>query len=202
MSVPHLPPLPTPIAIFPQFIARQTETLKLREKILSLSGDSFSIATHPGNQPVLSVAGTAFSLSGRKTVSDMSGTPLFQIRKQHFSFPATYYAEDPEGRKFFEVEGKFSFGSSKAVGLFSYQDQQTNQLRQARLLMKGDFFDRKAEIVDEGTGLVVATIDRKFFNARELLGGQQTYVVGVAQGMDMAIVVAMCICLDERRNER
>lgn len=68
--------------------------------------------------------------------------------------------------------------------------------------MKGDFFDRKASITDEATGQVVAVIDRQFLNARELLGGQQTYHVTVAPNVDLAIIVAMCICLDERRNEK
>lgn len=201
MALPSLPPLPHPIAIFPQFTARQCECLKLRERMLSLSGDSFHVNTHPGNQGVLQVQGSAFSLSGRKQVCDMSGQHLFTIRKQHFSIPATYYAEDPSGNKFFEVAGKWSFGKSKAVGLFSYPDPQTGQPKQARLNMVGDFFDRHADIVDEASGQPVARIDRKFFNARELLGGQQTYVVTVAQGMDLALIVAMCICLDERRNE-
>jgi uncharacterized protein YxjI len=69
-------------------------------------------------------------------------------------------------------------------------------------MMKGDFFDRKAEITDVATGQVAATIDRKFFNARELIGGQQTYVVTVSPGVDMALIVAMCIALDEKRNEK
>lgn len=197
----HLPHLPSPIALFPQFIARQSETLILKEKVLSLSGDSFSIKTYPGQQPVLSVSGNAFSLSGRKTITDMSGSPLFQIRKQHFKIPATYYAENLEGQKIFEVQGKWSFGTSKAYGVFSYLDQASGQTKQARLFMKGDFFDRGADITDEATGHVVARIDRKFLNARELLGGQQTYAVTVAPGMDLAVIVAMCICLDERRNE-
>ena len=74
-------------------------------------------------------------------------------------------------------------------------------MKQARLNMVGDFFDRYADIVDEASGQPVARIDRKFFNARQLLGGQQTYIVTVAQGMDLALIAAMCICLDERRNE-
>ncbi|ETN45155.1 uncharacterized protein HMPREF1541_10032 [Cyphellophora europaea CBS 101466] len=197
----QLQPLPRPIAIFPQFIARQSESIKLREKIMSLSGDSFYIETYPSKQPLLQVKGDAFSLSGRKAVADMQGNPLFTIRKQHFSIPSTYYAEDPAGNKFFEVQGKWSLGSSKAVGVFSYRDQQTGQPREGRLFMKGDFFDRKADIKDEATGQVVATIDRKFLNARELLGGQQTYLVTCAPGIDMALICAMCICLDERRNE-
>lgn len=129
--------------------------------------------------------------------------PTFRIQASAATISDTrlQYAEDPQGTKFFEVQGKWSFGSSKAVGVFSYKDQKTGQLREGRLAMKGDFFDRKADIKDEATGQTVATIDRKFFNARELLGGQQTYVVTCAPGIDMAIICAMCICLDERRNE-
>jgi uncharacterized protein YxjI len=68
--------------------------------------------------------------------------------------------------------------------------------------MKGDFFDRSADITDSTTKQPVATISRQFLNARELVGGQQTYHVTVAPNVDMAIIVAMCICLDEKRNEK
>lgn len=201
MAAAQLPPFPHPLGIFQNFLARQTETIKLRERLLSLSGDSFSIETYPAGIPILQVQGEAFSLSGRKHVLDMQGNRLFDLRKEHLSIPKTYYAEDPQGNRFFEVEGKFSFGSSKAVGKFSYPDQPTGQMRQARLLMHGDFFDRTADITDEASGRVVARIDRHFLNARQILGGQQTYVVTVAQNVDLALIAAMCICLDERRNE-
>ena len=102
----QLPPLPHPIGIFPQFTAKQCETLKLVEKMMSLSGDSFSIETYPGKQPVLQVKGEAISLSGRKAVSDMAGNHLFTIRKEHFSIPKSYYAEDPQGKKFFRGRRK------------------------------------------------------------------------------------------------
>jgi uncharacterized protein YxjI len=67
--------------------------------------------------------------------------------------------------------------------------------------MKGNWRDTKAEIVDEATGAVVARIERKMFNAREILLHQQTYHLTVAEGVDMSLVVAMCICLDEMENE-
>ena len=68
--------------------------------------------------------------------------------------------------------------------------------------MKGNFLDTYADIRNAKTGQSVARIDRKMFNARELFTSQQTYVVTVAQGVDLALITAMCICLDERRNER
>jgi uncharacterized protein YxjI len=50
-------------------------------------------------------------------------------------------------------------------------------------------------------GVVVARIDRKILNGRDLLFGQQTYGVLVAPGVDLALIAALCICLDEKNNE-
>ena len=67
--------------------------------------------------------------------------------------------------------------------------------------MKCNFLDTSAEIVDENTGATVARIDRKLFNLSEAFLGLQTYHLTVAPGVDMALLVAMCICLDEKNNE-
>ncbi|KAK7941570.1 uncharacterized protein PG986_013957 [Apiospora aurea] len=192
----QLAPFPRSLGMFKAYHAPQPETLVLKEKIMSLSGDSFDIKTIDG-RPVFKVQGNAFSLSGRKMVMDMTGNQLFTIRKRHLRLHATYYAEDPSEREILQVEGKFSFGSSKSVATFTGEGG-----RRESLFMKGDFFDRKASITDEASGQAVATINRQFLNARELLGGQQTYHVTVAPNVDMALIVAMCICLDERRNEK
>ncbi|KAJ6552058.1 tubby C-terminal-like domain-containing protein [Mycena vulgaris] len=195
MAQMQMQPYPTPLGLFSAFFARQPEPLVLKEKVMSLSGDSFSVKTTDG-RPILQVKGEAFSLSGRKHVMDMQGTVLFDIRKKHLAFPALYYGEDPAGNHIFEVKSKWTIGSSKAVCSFISTNGKAE-----KLLMKGNFFDTTANITDEATGQLVATIDRKFFNARELIGGQQTYVVTVAPNVDMALVIAMCICLDEKRNE-
>ncbi|KAF7503100.1 hypothetical protein GJ744_004309 [Endocarpon pusillum] len=193
----QLPPSPQALGIFNNYIAHQSESLVLKERVLSLSGDSFSIKTLDGRD-MLQVKGEAFSLSGRKTVMDMQGNHIFTIRKEHFSFPRAYYAEDAQGKRFFELQGKFSLGSSKSIGRFI--NSFTNQ--QEELLMKGNFFDTYADITNVKTGQPVARIDRKMLNARELFTGQQTYVVTVAQGVDLALITAMCICLDEKRNDK
>ncbi|KAH9901769.1 DUF567-domain-containing protein [Xylariomycetidae sp. FL2044] len=195
-QVPILRAYPQPMGMFQPFIAQQSETLVLKEKVMSLSGDSFDIKTIDG-RPVFQVKGETFSLSGRKSVMDMQGHHLFTIRKKHLRLMATYYAEDPSGNVIFELEGKFSLVSSKSIGTFTSASGKPESL-----LMKGDFFDRKADITDVATGEAVATINRKFFNMREIFGNQQTYVVTVAPNVDMAIIVAMCICLDERQNEK
>lgn len=68
------------------------------------------------------------------------------------------------------------------------------------LLVKGDWLDRSATITMGG--ITVATIGRSYFNMREIFGGQQSYFVTVAPGVDLAMMAAICVCLDERENEK
>lgn len=86
---------------------------------------------------------------------------------------------------------------SKAVATFV-----SSTGKQEELLMKGNFFDTRADIVDVAQGgIVVARIDRKILSGKDIFFGQQTYGVTVAPGVDMALIAAMCICLDEKNNE-
>lgn len=68
------------------------------------------------------------------------------------------------------------------------------------LLIKGDWFDRSATITMGGQ--VIAQISRSYFNMREIFGGQQSYYVTVAPFVDLAMMAAICVCLDERENEK
>ncbi|KAI2463819.1 DUF567-domain-containing protein [Annulohypoxylon bovei var. microspora] len=192
---PQLAPFSRPIGIFAPFIAKQSETLVIKEKVLSLSGNSFDI-TLPNGQPIFKVKGESFSLSNRMNVMDVSGNLLFCIRKKHLSIHTTFYAEGANGQEIFEVQSKFRLGGSKFIGSFTSASGQKEQL-----LMKGDWTDTRAEITDESSGQAVATIYRDRWNTREFLGGQQTYNVAIAPNVDMAVIVAMCICLDMKRNE-
>lgn len=50
--------------------------------------------------------------------------------------------------------------------------------------------------------MVVARIDRKILSGKDIFFGQQTYGVQVAPGVDLALIAALCICLDEKNNEK
>ena len=69
--------------------------------------------------------------------------------------------------------------------------------KQVQLKMKGDWLDMTTEIKWGDT--VVARIDREMRTGWQILGGPQTYFVMIAPNVDMALMVAACICLDERR---
>ena len=90
-----------------------------------------------------------------------------------------------------------SGGGSKAEGTF--HNPGTGKIE--TLLMKGEMFSSSATIIDQNTGNVVATIDRTF-SAGSFLSGKHNYALTVAQNVDLALMVAFCICLDERRRAR
>lgn len=106
-AVHSLPQAGNSVGIFPQLTARQSETLVLKEKILSITGDSFDIKLANG-QPILRVQGKALSISGRKAVYDMSGNHLFDIVKEHLHLHTTFAAQDPKGNKIMEVKNSFA----------------------------------------------------------------------------------------------
>jgi len=121
---------------------------------------------------------------------------LFSLRTKHFSLHKSFYAEDAQEKVLFEVKRKFSIGSSKMIATFT----NTSNKAPIELVVKGDWFDRSAKITMGD--VVVATIGRSFFNMREIFGDQQTYYVTVAPNVDLAMMAAICVCLDERENEK
>lgn len=214
-----LPAMRQPVGILPQFYAKKPETIVLKEKIFSLSGDSFDVKTAEG-QNVLRVQGTVFSLSGRKHVTDMQDNALFTIRKELLSIPASFYLEDPHGQKVVTIEGKFSCKfllchfdhTTRSISLRTYIDTVGSTKSSIRftnagdgqpveLKMDGNFFGNHCQVINANTNEPVAQIDRERWNARQFLAQQQTYAVHVAPGMDLSVVAAICICLDERKHE-
>ncbi|CEJ60856.1 DUF567 domain protein [Penicillium brasilianum] len=191
----NLEPFLEPIAIFDQFVAKEPQTLVMKEKVLSVSGDSFEVKLASG-ESLLKVHGAWVSISGRKKVEDIHGKHLFDIVKEHLHLHTTYAIEDSHRKKIAEVKNNLSLLGSKATATFT-----DSHGKAVTLKMKGGWFDHSADIVDEKTGKPVARIDRKLLSGRDLIFGQQTYAVVVAPGVDAALIAVLCICFDEKNNE-
>ncbi|GAQ46940.1 hypothetical protein AtubIFM55763_009082 [Aspergillus tubingensis] len=126
----------------------------------------------------------------------MDHNHLFDIRKEHMHVHTTYVMEDPSGNKICEIRSSHKFIGSKATA--TYTDRYGKQVF---LVMKGNWNDRAAHIMNESTGEPVARISRKRLTARHILFGQDTYNVTVAPGVDMALVAGLYICFDEKNND-
>ncbi|EFQ27404.1 uncharacterized protein GLRG_01899 [Colletotrichum graminicola M1.001] len=196
-AVHQLPQANNAVGIFPQLTAKTNETLILKEKMLSLTGDSFDIKLANG-QPILRVEGKALSISGRKSVYDMSGNHLFDIVKEHLHLHTTFAAQDPQGNKIMEVKSSLALIGSKATATFVSPHTGKSET----LEMKGNWLSTQADIVDTSTGQILGRIDRNMLRARDMFGGKQTYALTVAPGVDMALMCALCICLDEKKNDK
>ena len=74
---------------------------------MSLTGDSFDVNLANG-QPIFRVKSKLMSISGRKSVTDMSDNHLFDLVKEHLHIHTTFAAESPDGKKLLEVKSGFS----------------------------------------------------------------------------------------------
>ncbi|EIM81416.1 DUF567 domain protein [Stereum hirsutum FP-91666 SS1] len=191
-------PFNPPIGLNPAFCAPHVETLIMKEKIWSFSGDDFSIKNSAGHD-IVRCHGQAFSWRDRKEFKDARGTPLFTLRNKVIAFHKTQLIEAMDGTDLCTVKKRFSIGTSRMVA--SFHNFASSSHEHIELECKGDWFDRSAIITLAGTDRVVAQISRKLFNVREAVGGQQTYAVTIAPGVDVALIAALCVCFDEAFNE-
>jgi uncharacterized protein YxjI len=103
----NLDPVAEPIALFEQYVSREPQTIVLREKVFSVSGDSFEIKFANG-APLIKVRGAWMSLSGRKKVEDALGNHLFDIVKEHLHIHTTYALVDTHHKKMCEVKSSLA----------------------------------------------------------------------------------------------
>ncbi|KAK4235975.1 tubby C-terminal-like domain-containing protein [Achaetomium macrosporum] len=186
----QLQPAKQPLAIFDHMVPQQTTTLVLKEM-----GDHFDVKTL--NKGQLMNVKAKLSLHGRKKCYDAGGRHLFDIVRQGgVRLRPTFLLQGEDKKQYMEVKRAWSWFGFKAKATFTSARTNTP----VTLLMKGRFRN-KTKIVDEASGALVGRIDKKLFKMREMALGQQTYHLTVAPGVDMALLVAMGICLDEMQNE-
>jgi len=90
-----------------RLIAHQSQRLVIKEKILSLPGNSFDIKNVDG-RVVFRVDGRIIPFSGRKHVRNAEGEHLFNIRQKLLALHTTFFCEDIQGKRFFKVKRQFS----------------------------------------------------------------------------------------------
>lgn len=106
-QLPGLAPVHPPLGINAAFCAPKQTTLTMKEKVWSLSGDSFHVMDE-NNIEVVRCQGKTFSFSDRKEFMDPQGRPLFALRNKHLVLHKTFYGEAPDGKELFRVKSQFS----------------------------------------------------------------------------------------------
>ena len=156
-----------------KFYSPHEVVLALKERVFSLSGDDFTVRTAEG-QDVLKVKGKFISLRDSKKFTDMQENEIFTLTNKLMAIHKSFHGTSPDGKADFEVKGKFKLMGSKSVVTFT----NSSDHKEIELEVRGDWLDRSAEIALDGK--LVASISRKFFNAREFFGDKQTVSVFVS----------------------
>ncbi|KAG8162343.1 hypothetical protein KVR01_008108 [Diaporthe batatas] len=197
----QLQPFNPPIGCTQYVNPNQETRLILKEKVMSITGDAFDIKLDPQNgqppQPVFKVDPSW--ITTKKAFYDMAGNHLFDMKKEWMHLVhRTFKIVDPQGVKFFEVKSGLTFVGSKATATFTSAGG-----KEETLVMKGNWRDATADIIDETRGAVAARIARKsaFKSFTTFMTGQNEYSLTVAPGVDFALMAALCVCFDEFNND-
>ncbi|KAI8586382.1 tubby C-terminal-like domain-containing protein [Geranomyces variabilis] len=205
VNAPLLPCNPPVAAVDPRFIAQRETTLLLKEKIMSFSGDDFSIKEVQTGQPYFKVDGRNFSLRQKKQFLDAYGVPVFNMKKKLLKLVSTQniYKADSSDEKLFVIESTFTFMKPKIFVVFN--DLVTGE--QCEVGLKGNWIARQCVLwIDRGrrgkdNQQIIGYIHSEWAEARNLLFDKQTYFLRIAPGVDMALMVAICVALDEKAHE-
>ena len=98
-----LPPVRQPIGVFGNYFAQPGfTTLVLKEKVMSLSGDSFDIRMRETGQPIITVQGKM--IGSKKTATDSeTNQHLWTLGREYMHLHTTYTIKDSNGAVVMEV---------------------------------------------------------------------------------------------------
>ncbi len=196
-----VPPLPAPIGIFPAYVAKQNECLVFNGRYVS---DSYDVSTLAG-QPLFKVKDTELSLSDRKRASYHHHIPisptdnllsviidaqtqkhLCTVRKEPWKvFHDEFYVEGSDGATRLLKLEPHSSGSKNNI---SFANAMAGGAP-VQLLFKSNSGSMEGTIVETSSGRTVADVERPHGSFKD------EYQVSVAQGMDLVVVVAICVAV-------
>lgn len=183
------------IAILPQYIAKETVTLTIREVSFPHLSDSFTVS-ESGNE-ILSVNRERPALGWRQTIRDTkANTSLMTLRRNFGQIPISYSCFDPNETKVLDLQGNFSVPFSGAKSSAFLLNAETGE--HLELSMHGSHRNRHATIKNATTQEVLVSMESDIFEARNIVGGRRTYTVTIKAGVDRVLAVAMIMALDAR----
>lgn len=171
----------SPICLFTHLISQQPQDIIMKSDLWSTS----ATITNSTGGSVLCIEAPHLSRSHRKKVYDTNGTHLFTIRKEDSRLGSShYFFESPaDSHHILEFHSEWiGQSSSKTTATF------TNAISHQQEVLQVE----SATILALATGGIVARINRKAFDVRH------TYRLSVVPAVDVALMVGIVMCLDDR----
>ncbi|TYJ52411.1 hypothetical protein B9479_006986 [Cryptococcus floricola] len=188
---PTLQPHHPPLGLYEAYIAKREITLTVQGKIASSKGD-FAVVDDEGLVVFLSHDDPDPIVKGAKHIADINGHPLLTIAKDKSLLHKRYIVTNVKGEEIIKVgHNHKSVKTSISAHFTNTSDSIAHELR-----VKGNWTSKAFDIIaldNSGSGsgaAVVARVDRGVMQS-----WGQHYSVTIAQGVDIALVTAIVICL-------
>ncbi|KAL2192999.1 tubby C-terminal-like domain-containing protein [Corynascus similis CBS 632.67] len=179
----------------PKTVTRHSTILRVEERF-----DDFNIQDANSNRKFMRVKAKKATMRGRKKVYAGEDEWLFDIIQKPFRFRPTFSVRGENKQELMKV--KF-----RAIGRTAHATFTNAAGKPVTLTLKGaKMFGSKVEIIEEASKAPVASIERKRFDSLKTLArsaaGQDTYNLTVQPQVDAALIVAMCVCMDEKKEQQ
>ena len=181
MSIDALAP------IAPQYRAAGPTKLFIKEKKMSLSGDSARIKDEHGNT-IFTIDAHLMTISDRRTLADSQGNVIGQLRRKKTpGIHETYYIGTPTDDKKCAVKLKGILNPIKCDAHIMVGGTNVGEV-------SGNWRAKKFSIYVKG--YLVAQVHRKT-SLGAILMDADTYCIQVEPGVDLAFISLVTIALDE-----
>lgn len=187
------------------FICSKVTEYRLKEKLLSLATDSFSVVRESDGEKVFRVeGGTAGSLGagGAKTMYDVTGRKLYKMCEALVSLHNRMYVRDGVNESAIVTmkKKKALAGAVSAVETVHVWKGESDK-GDPWLELKGDLMRKDFTFKNVHTGSEVAYVTRKLINLNTILAESDTYVVRVNPGYNVALMVFIAVVIDEQYHD-
>lgn len=177
------------------YVFKEPRAYKLKEKVMSLSGDSFTVKDVGSGAVAFKMKGNITAvLSERKVLYDARGNALYNLTEAMFSLRDRMTIADATTRAPVLVLRKK--GVIPMMGTGTIQCWVGGKEGGAPYLTAKGNLLRKSFSITDAAGGMVASVERKS-NIRSVVLEKDSYVLRVEPGVDTALMVALAVSIDE-----
>lgn len=191
------PTTPSEYALAPA--ASEERRYSLREKLLSVSGEDFTVLSESGSK-VFEIVGTnkvPFGVGGvvldKLSLRNKAGKELCTIERRLAALATAYDVYDVKGDLVCKVERDIVSLTPTYKFFYEAENNGTPCYKAT-----GTFWERKFDVVGRD-GKVVASVGRGFFEVSDRI---DEYQLVMAAGVDPAAIIAMAAIIDEDHDEK
>lgn len=179
-----------------KYVYNQPVEYKLKEKLWSLSGDSFSVTQVSTGATAFKIKGTVLGFNDKKKILDPSGAPIYTMVESLLSLRGRMQISDSSTKEALVTLRKKGFIPMMGTGKILIWKGGTDE-GEPWMQIKGDFLRKNFDFKEKATGRTLASVRRKSLTLSNILSEKDTYIIRVEAGVDTALFVFLVISIDE-----